>query len=86
MTNHLPTDFQRTRIILNESHLVVYFPLSAGGKVKYMLQEYVDLDPLEIKYFRKLQTRWVCIYRHLLQLYLSEREVGLLNQDTDDEN
>ena len=86
VTNHLPTDFQRTRIILNESHIIVYFPLSAGGKVKYMLEQYVDLDPVQIKYFKKLQTRWVCIYRHFPQLYLSERECGLLNQDTDDEN
>ena len=26
VTNHLPTDFQRTRIILNESHIILYFP------------------------------------------------------------
>ena len=65
--------------------IIVYFPLSAGGKVKYMLEQYVDLDPLQIKYFKKLQARWVCIYRHFPQLFLSEREVGLLNQDTDDE-
>ena len=85
VTNHLPTDFQRTRIILDESHIIVYFPLSAGGKVKYMLEQYVDLDPVQSKYFKKLQTRWVCIYRHFPQLFLSEREVGLLNQDSDDE-
>ena len=36
VTNHLPTAFQRTRVILNESDIIVYFPLSAGGKVKYM--------------------------------------------------
>ena len=84
VTNHLPTDFQRTRIILNESHIIVYFPLSAGGKVKYMLQEYLDLDPLQIKYSKQLQTLWVCIYRHFPQLYLTERECGLLNQDSDE--
>jgi hypothetical protein len=77
VTNHLPTDFQRTRIILNESHIIVYFPLSAGGKVKYMLANNMsDLDPVQIKYFKKLQTRWVCIYRHFPQLYLTERECG----------
>ena len=86
VTNHLPTDFQRTRIILNESHIIVYFSLSAGGKVKYMLEQYVDLDPVQIKYFKKLQSRWACIFRHFPQLYLTERECGLLNKDTDDEN
>lgn len=85
VTNHLPSDFQRTRIILNESHIVCYFPLSAGGKVKYMLEQYLDLDPQQIKYFKKLNTRWCCIFRHFPQLYLCEREIGLLNVDTDDE-
>ena len=55
VTNHLPTDFQRTRIISNESHIIVYVPLSAGGKVKSMLEQYVDLDPLQIKYFKKIK-------------------------------
>ena len=50
-----------------------------------MLEQYVDLDPQQIKYFRELQTRWVCIYQHFPQVYLSERECGLLNQDTDDD-
>ena len=30
--NHLPTNFQWTRIILNESHIVVYFPAAATKK------------------------------------------------------
>ena len=85
VTNHLPSDFQGTGIIINESHIVCYFPTSAGGKVKYMLEQYLDLDPQQIKYFKKLNTRWCCIFRHFPQLYLTEREIGLLNVDTDDE-
>ena len=53
VTNNLPTNFQWTRIILN-SHIVVYFPAAATNKVKYMLQTYVDLEPEQIKYFKKV--------------------------------
>ena len=31
-------------------------------------------------------SRWIAVFRHFPSIYLSEREVGLLNQDTDDEN
>ena len=44
ITNHLPTNGRDTRRILNESHCYVYFPHSAGGKIKYLLQEYLDID------------------------------------------
>ena len=43
VTNHLPTNGKDTRRILNEAHTVTYFPHSAGGKVKYLLEEYVGL-------------------------------------------
>ena len=44
VTNHLPTNGKDTRRILNEAHIVTYFPHSAGGKIEYMLEEYVGLD------------------------------------------
>ena len=52
VTNHVPTNFQWTRIILTESHIVVYFPAAATNKVKSMLQTYVDLEPEQVHYFR----------------------------------
>ena len=85
VTNHLPTNFQWTRIILNESHIVVYFPAAATNKVKYMLQTYVDLEPEQIKYFKKCGSRWIAVFRHFPQLFLAEHEVGLLNQDSDED-
>jgi len=51
-----------------------------------MLQTYVDLEPEPITYFKRSGSRWVCLYRHFPSLYLTERECGLLNQDSDDEN
>ena len=41
VANHLPANGKDTRRILNEAHTVTYFPHSAGGKIKYLLEEYV---------------------------------------------
>ena len=84
-TNHLPTNFQWTRIILNESHIVVYCPAAATNKVKYMLQTYVDLEPEQIRYFEKCGSRWIAVFKHFPQLCLNEKECGLLNQDSDED-
>jgi len=85
VTNHLPTNGRETRRILNESHMFIYFPNSANGRIKYFLQEYVGLDKKAIIYIKKQQSRWACIYKHYPQIYLLEREVGLLSELNDDE-
>ncbi|MFM7986305.1 MAG: hypothetical protein ACKPKO_44030, partial [Candidatus Fonsibacter sp.] len=43
VTNHLPTNGKDTRRVLNEAHTVIYFPHSAGGQIKYLLEEYVGI-------------------------------------------
>ena len=86
VTNHLPTNGKDTRRILNESHCFVYFPSSASGRIKYFLQEYLGLDKNTIIYIKKQHTRWCCIFKHYPQVYLLEREVGLLNELNPDED
>ena len=61
------------------------FPEGATNKVKYMLQTHVDLEPEQIKYSQKCGSRWIAIFRHFPQLFLAEHEVGLLNQDSDED-
>ena len=88
VTNHLPTNGKDTRRILNEAHTVTYFPHSAGGKVKYLLEEYVGLDRKQIAYMKKQNSRWATCYKNYPQCYLLEHEVGLLNihdDNSDDE-
>ena len=80
VTNHLPTNGKDTRRILNESHCFVYFPSPASGRIKYFLQEYLGLDKKTISYIKKQHTRWCCVFKHYPQVYLMEREVGLLNE------
>ena len=79
VTNHLPTNGKDTRRILNEAHTVTYFPHSAGGKIKYMLEEYVGLDKKQIAYMKKQNSRWATIYKNYPQCYAVEHEIGLLN-------
>ena len=81
ITNHLPTNFNWTRIILNESHIVVYFPSFATNKVKYLLENYVDLEKKEIRKFKRMNTRWVALFKHAPRICLSEHEIGFLDQD-----
>ena len=65
VTMHLPTNGRETRRILNEAHAYVYFPHSADGKVKYLLQEYLDVDRQMNRYFKNANTRYVCIFKKL---------------------
>ena len=79
VTNHLPTNGKDTRRILNEAHTVTYFPRSAGGKIKYMLEEYVGLDKKQIAYTKKQNSSWATIYKNYPQCCVAEHEIGLLN-------
>ena len=79
ITMHLPTAGKDTRKILNESHMYVYFPQSAGGKIKYLLEEYLDIDRQMIRYFKKANSRHCCISKNYPAAYLLEHEVGMLH-------
>jgi len=84
VTNHLPTNGKDTRRILNEAHTVTYFPHSAGGKIKYMLEEYVGLDKKQISYMKKQHSRACTIFKNYPQCYMLEHEIGLMNLHDDD--
>ncbi len=84
VTNHLPTNGKDTRRILNEAHTVTYFPHSAGGKIKHMLEEYVGLDKKQIAYMKRQNSRACTIFKNYPQCYLLEHEIGLLNLHDDD--
>jgi len=79
VTNHLPTNGKETRRILNEAHTVTYFPHSAGGKIKYLLEEYIGLDKKQIAYIKKQNSRAATIYKNYPQCYMLEHEISLLN-------
>ena len=84
-TNHLPTNGKDTRRILNEAHTVTYFPHSAGGQVKYLLEEYVGLDRGQIAYMKRQRSRACTIFKNYPQCYLLQNEIGLLDLDHDEQ-
>ena len=57
----------------------MYFPASAGGKIKYVLTEYLGVDEQKIRYFKRLNTRWIVIRKNYPQCWAAQHEVGLLN-------
>jgi len=84
ITNHLPTNGRETRRILNEAMQYVFFPHSAGGKIRYLLQEYLDIDKKMVRYFKNANSRWCVIYKNCPQAYMLENEIGMLNTNDDD--
>ncbi|MFM7982185.1 MAG: hypothetical protein ACKPKO_22985, partial [Candidatus Fonsibacter sp.] len=85
VTNHLPTNGKDTRRILNEAHTITYFPHSAGGKIKYLLEGYVGLDRKQIAYMKRQRSRACTIFKNYPQCYLLQNEIVLLDLDHDDE-
>ena len=83
VTNHLPTNGKDTRRILNEARTVTYFPHSAGGKIKYLLEEYVGLYRKQISHMKKQHSRACAIFKNYPQCFMLEHEVGLLNLHDD---
>ena len=86
VTNHVPSNGNWTRRILNEYSYFVYFPASSTGKIRYVLTEYLDIDKKHIKYFKKCNTRWVCLYKNHPMYFISEHEISLLNTQDSDED
>ena len=61
MANHLPSNRNDTRRMLNECHIFVYFPRSSSSKIKYVLSEYIGLDKQQIVEFKKYNSRWIAV-------------------------
>ena len=83
VTSHLPTNGKDTCRILNKAHTVTYFPHSAGGNIKYLLEEYVGLDRKQIADMKRQRSRACTIIKNYPQWYLLQNEIGLLDLDHD---
>lgn len=81
ISNHLPSQGNLTRICLCESHFVVYFPFSGNKKIKYLLTEYLGLDKLIIRKIKATKSRWACIFKNYPNIYLTETEIGVIDDD-----
>ena len=64
---------------------IIHFSTFTYKSVKYVLQNYFDIDDKLIKHFERLNSRWVCIRIYFPMCYCSEHELSLLNIDSDDD-
>ena len=86
VTNHLPTSGKDTRRVLNEARAVAYFPRSAGGRIRYLLESYAGLDKAQLKSLNKQNARWVTLYKNYPGVYMAEHEMSLLHLDEIDDD
>lgn len=85
VTNHLPTDRDRTKQILNECHLAFWFPFSGGKQqINYMLKTYIGLDPVTIAKVKKTKSDWACAYCRFPTTICTEKECWIADIDEDE--
>jgi hypothetical protein len=86
--SHLPTDKNFTRMIINESHYVIYFPSSGlGRQTKYLLTDYLGMDNKLIKKIRRMKTRWCCVSRNYPLFIMTQHCVSMRDEyDSDSDN
>jgi hypothetical protein len=73
------------RDFLNECHTFTFFPRSMNRGTKYLLENYMGVDNDEIKKIKKLESRWVTVYKNYPNCVLSEHNLFML-ADMDDDN
>lgn len=86
-TNHMPTNKGDTRRVLNEAHVVVYFPHSGSVRgINYLLQDYVGLSKIEIDGIKRLPTRWCAIFKNYPQIIMTERNMWFVGAGLSDDD
>ena len=83
ITSHLINSNNKkfSRIILNESHWVVFFPKTNIRGNKYFLENYIGLEKEAIKDLLNKPTRAIAVYRNFPNFYISKHEIGPLISD-----
>ena len=82
-TNHLATNKEYTKRILNEAHWVVFFPMSISRQLRYLLTEYLGMDKKLIYKLKKLKSRHITFYKNYPNFILSQRNIFLINNEDD---
>ena len=73
------------RDFLNECHTFTFFPRSMNRGTKYLLENYIGVDNEEIKKIKKLESRWITVYKNYPNCVLGERNLFMLADMDDDE-
>ena len=80
ITSHTACNGIQTRLCLNESHFITFFPSGLGGRaLKYLLENYLGFDKQQIKRVKSIDSRAITIIKGFPQVILAERECYLLD-------
>jgi hypothetical protein len=78
-TSHASTTGHSSKVILNEAHVIIIFPSSAGGKVlKYLLDQYLGLSKQQIDKMKGIKSRWCAVFRAYPRAIVTQNQASLL--------
>jgi GTPase SAR1 family protein len=73
-TSHLATNFAATRVMVNESQTVTFFPRSGGYKhIHGFLKDYAGMKKSEIDSIMQISSRWVTLHKNYPQYLVHEK-------------
>jgi len=76
ITAHNPSDRNRTKVILQECHSIVYFPHGSPPRtIDYVMKDYAGMDQSHVRYCSKKMYRWVHYYKHYPPYILTDTEI-----------
>jgi hypothetical protein len=77
--SHYLTNYKSTRLMLNEAHFLVLYPLATSHKaLKYVSELYGNCDKEEIAKFKR-RGRWICISKTYPAYIISAQEANMPN-------
>ncbi len=63
--SHVACNGVDTKVILNEAHYITFFPKGCGGRsLKYLLENYLNLDKKQIEQIKKIKSRHITISKN----------------------
>jgi hypothetical protein len=78
-TSHASTAGHSTKMILNESHVIIFFPSTSGGKMlKYLCDQYLGFNKKQIEKLKDLKSRWVAVFRKFPRCLVTQNSACLL--------
>lgn len=72
-TSHEGCEGRKTKAVLNESRVIVFFPRNYNRSLKYLMESYLGLDKVCIEKIKQSKSRW-CAYVKSYPCYLIEEK------------
>lgn len=85
VTNHMATGGNSTKRSLNECQTITFFKGTNTYGLKYLTEKYLGISKEQLKYIKKLKSRWITVFKNYPETVLAERDIYTLNQDSEDE-